>query len=95
MATSIDIIGTRLANTLIVPIWNFDQKQIDNKKFTYYNIPNRQDAFNLAVSLARSGDTIIACGKGHETSILHGKTEYPWSDSDAFKTAFKNKDQNV
>ncbi|OIP87386.1 hypothetical protein CO009_02555 [Candidatus Shapirobacteria bacterium CG_4_8_14_3_um_filter_35_11] len=76
-------------------ISGFDQKQIDNKKFAYYNIPNRQDAFNLAVSLAKSGDTIIACGKGHETSILHGKTEYPWSESDAFKTAFRNKDQNV
>ncbi len=30
MTTSIDIIGTRLANTLIVPIWNFDQEQIEN-----------------------------------------------------------------
>ncbi len=76
-------------------ILGFDQKQIDNKKFIYYDIPNRQDAFNLAVSLGKSGDTIIACGKGHETSILHGNTEYPWSESDAFKTAFRNKDQNV
>jgi len=76
-------------------ISGIDQKQVDNKKFTYYDIPNRQDAFNLAVSLAKSGDTIIACGKGHETTILHGHTEYPWSESDAFKTAFRNKDQNV
>lgn len=76
-------------------ISGFDQKQIDNKKFVFYNIPNRQDAFNLAVSLAKTGDAIIACGKGHETSILHGNTEYPWSESDAFKTAFRNKLQNV
>lgn len=66
-----------------------------NKKFTFYNIPNRQDAFNLAINLAKAGDTVIACGKGHETTILHGSTEYPWSESDAFKTAFRNKKQNV
>lgn len=76
-------------------ISGFDQKFIKNKLFTYHNIPNRQDAFNLAVRLAKSGDTIIACGKGHETTILHGNTEYPWSESDAFNTAFRNKFQNV
>lgn len=61
----------------------------ENKKFIYHNIKNRQDAFNLAVKLSRPGDTVIACGKGHETTILHGKTEYPWSEADAFRTAFR------
>lgn len=63
--------------------------QSAKKKFTYFNIPNRQDAFNLALKLAQTGDTIIACGKGHETSILLGNTEYPWSEAEAFRTAFK------
>lgn len=76
-------------------ISGFNQKRIDNKLFTYYDIPNRQDAFNLAVKQAKSGDIIIACGKGHETSILHGNTEYPWSESDAYQTAFRIKQQNV
>ena len=62
-----------------------------NKKFVYYNLPNRQDAFNLAVKLSSPGDTIVACGKGHETTILHGKTEYPWSETGAFQTAFRQK----
>lgn len=57
----------------------------------YYNIPDRQEAFNQAVKLARSGDTIVACGKGHETTILYGTTEYPWSEAQAFRTAFKLK----
>lgn len=61
------------------------------RHFKYYNIPNRQDAFNLAVKLAKKGDTIIACGKGHETTILHGLTEYPWSEADAFRTAINAK----
>lgn len=55
----------------------------------YFTVPNRQDAFNLAALLAQKGDTVVACGKGHETTILLGKTEYPWSETLAFKTAFK------
>lgn len=58
-------------------------------KFTYFNIPNRQDAFNLAIKIAKKTDIVIACGKGHEKTILHGKTEYPWSEAEAFRTAFK------
>ena len=76
-------------NTQIIS--GFDTKRLDSKKFAFYNIPHRQDAFNLAIRLSSSGDTIIACGKGHETTILHGKTEYPWSESEAFRTAFRLK----
>lgn len=61
------------------------------KKHIYLNIPNRQDAFNFAVKFAQDKDIIIACGKGHETTVLHGKTEYPWSESEAFRTAFRLK----
>jgi UDP-N-acetylmuramoyl-L-alanyl-D-glutamate--2,6-diaminopimelate ligase len=66
-----------------------------SSKFEYYNIPNRQDAFNLAVKLASPGDTIVACGKGHETTILHGTTEYPWSEAEAFRSAFRLKSTHV
>jgi UDP-N-acetylmuramoyl-L-alanyl-D-glutamate--2,6-diaminopimelate ligase len=65
-------------------------KKID-QKFTYFNIPNRQDAFNLAIKLAQPDDVVIACGKGHEDTILHGNTEYPWSETEAFRTALKLK----
>jgi UDP-N-acetylmuramoyl-L-alanyl-D-glutamate--2,6-diaminopimelate ligase len=67
----------------------------DPNLFHYFNIPNRQDAFNLAVKIAKPGDTIVACGKGHETTILHGSTEYPWSEAEAFRSAFRLKTQNV
>lgn len=66
-------------------------KSIDSKRFTYFDIPNRQDAFNLAIKIAKPGDTIVACGKGHETTILHGKTDYPWSETEAFRVALKLK----
>lgn len=65
--------------------------ELSKKKFVYFNIPNRQDAFNLAVKLSQPNDVIIACGKGHETTILHGHTEYPWSEAEAFRTAFRFK----
>lgn len=95
IVTADDTRNEKIENINQQIISGFDQKLLNNKSFTYYDIPNRQDAFNLAISLAKTGDTVIACGKGHETSILHGKTEYPWSESDAFKTAFRIKDQNV
>lgn len=63
--------------------------ELAKEKFIYFNIPNRQDAFNLAVKLGQPNDVIIACGKGHETTILHGHTEYPWSEAEAFRTAFR------
>jgi len=63
------------------------------KQFVYFNIYNRQDAFNMAIKIASPGDTIIACGKGHENTILHGKIEYPWSETEAFRAAFRNKNQ--
>lgn len=63
----------------------------DSQQFVYFNIPNRQDAFNLAVKLAQPNDVVIACGKGHENTILHGKIEYPWSETEAFRAAFRNK----
>lgn len=72
-------------------ISGIDTKRVNEKLFSYYNIPNRQNAFNLAIKLASPGDTVVACGKGHETTILHGKTEYPWSEAEAFRTAFRQK----
>jgi UDP-N-acetylmuramoyl-L-alanyl-D-glutamate--2,6-diaminopimelate ligase len=64
---------------------------LSKKKFIYFNIPNRQDAFNLAVKLAQENDVIISCGKGHENTILHGHTEYPWSEAEAFRTALRSR----
>jgi UDP-N-acetylmuramoyl-L-alanyl-D-glutamate--2,6-diaminopimelate ligase len=89
------ISGIPAKNSLLVESLDISQikKIISNnpKKFIYFNIPNRQDAFNLAVNLSQAKDTIIAMGKGHETTILHGQTEYPWSESEAFRLAFSLK----
>jgi UDP-N-acetylmuramoyl-L-alanyl-D-glutamate--2,6-diaminopimelate ligase len=54
---------------------------------TFYRIPDRGEAIRFAVSLARPGDVVIACGKGHEQSMCFGETEYPWDDRVAMRAA--------
>jgi UDP-N-acetylmuramoyl-L-alanyl-D-glutamate--2,6-diaminopimelate ligase len=87
--TSDDTRHEKIENINNQIISGISQSRIKNGQFTYHNVPNRQEAFNLAVKLAKPKDTIIACGKGHENTILHGNTEYPWSESEAFRTAFR------
>jgi UDP-N-acetylmuramoyl-L-alanyl-D-glutamate--2,6-diaminopimelate ligase len=54
---------------------------------TFWRIPDRGQALRFAVSLARPGDLVIACGKGHEQSMCFGDTEYPWDDRLALRAA--------
>lgn len=54
---------------------------------TFYRVPDRGEALRLAVRLARPGDVVIACGKGHEQSMCFGETEYPWDDRTAMRAA--------
>lgn len=54
----------------------------------YFIIDDRQEAINIAVNkLAKTDDTILITGKGHERSMCFGTVEYPWSDHDAVKKA--------
>jgi UDP-N-acetylmuramoyl-L-alanyl-D-glutamate--2,6-diaminopimelate ligase len=46
-----------------------------------YKIPNRKDAIEFAVSIAKSGDTVLLTGKGHEKSINYGKGEESWDEN--------------
>ncbi|MEK7091345.1 MAG: UDP-N-acetylmuramoyl-L-alanyl-D-glutamate--2,6-diaminopimelate ligase [Patescibacteria group bacterium] len=50
---------------------------------------DRQKAINMAVKMAKPGDIVVVTGKGHEKSMCFGKTEYPWSDKEAFTKAIK------
>jgi len=54
---------------------------------TFWRVPDRGEAMRLAVKLARPGDLVIACGKGHEQSMCFGETEYPWDDRLALRAA--------
>ena len=54
---------------------------------SFWRIGDRGDAIRKAVQLARPGDLVIACGKGHEQSMCFGTIEYPWDDCIAMKAA--------
>jgi UDP-N-acetylmuramoyl-L-alanyl-D-glutamate--2,6-diaminopimelate ligase len=57
----------------------------------YRLIPDRGEAIRQAVGMARSGDLVIACGKGHEQSMCFGTVEYPWDDRTAMRAALAEK----
>lgn len=54
---------------------------------TFWRIPDRGEAIKFAVSLAKAGDIVLACGKGHEQSMCFGRIEYEWDDRIAMRAA--------
>ena len=54
---------------------------------TFWRVRDRADAIRFALSLARPGDIVLSCGKGHEQSMCFGKTEYSWDDRTAMRAA--------
>jgi UDP-N-acetylmuramoyl-L-alanyl-D-glutamate--2,6-diaminopimelate ligase len=54
---------------------------------TFWRVPDRGEAIRFALGLARPGDIVLSCGKGHEQSMCFGKTEYSWDDRTAMRAA--------
>jgi len=54
---------------------------------TFWRIPDRGEAIKFALRLAKEGDVVLSCGKGHEQSMCFGKTEYLWDDRIAMRAA--------
>jgi UDP-N-acetylmuramoyl-L-alanyl-D-glutamate--2,6-diaminopimelate ligase len=54
---------------------------------TYWRIPDRGEASKFALRLARPGDIVLACGKGHEQSMCFGRVEHLWDDRIAMRAA--------
>ncbi len=55
----------------------------------FWRVPDRGQAIAFACSLARPGDVVMACGKGHEQSMCFGEIEYPWDDREAMRAALR------
>ena len=55
----------------------------------FWCVPDRGAALALACSLAKPGDVVMACGKGHEQSMCFGEIEYPWDDRAALRAALR------
>lgn len=47
---------------------------------SYWTIPDRRKAIRLALHLAKSGDTVLLAGKGHERSLERGHETIPWDE---------------
>ena len=54
---------------------------------TFWRVPDRGEAIRFALSLARAGDIVLYCGKGHEQSMCFGAREYLWDDRTAMRAA--------
>jgi UDP-N-acetylmuramoyl-L-alanyl-D-glutamate--2,6-diaminopimelate ligase len=55
----------------------------------FWRVPDRGAALAFACSLAKAGDVVMACGKGHEQSMCFGEIEYPWDDREAMRAALR------
>jgi UDP-N-acetylmuramoyl-L-alanyl-D-glutamate--2,6-diaminopimelate ligase len=62
---------------------------------SYFRVPDRAEAIQFAVDLARPGDLVIACGKGHEQSMCFGAVETPWSEHQAMRAALRRRLGNM
>jgi UDP-N-acetylmuramoyl-L-alanyl-D-glutamate--2,6-diaminopimelate ligase len=56
---------------------------------TFWRVPDRGEAIYRAVQMARAGDIVLSCGKGHEQSMCFGTIEYPWDDREAMRAALR------
>jgi UDP-N-acetylmuramoyl-L-alanyl-D-glutamate--2,6-diaminopimelate ligase len=56
---------------------------------TFWRVADRGRAIYFALTLARPGDVVLLCGKGHEQSMAFGVTEYPWDDRQAAEAALE------
>jgi UDP-N-acetylmuramoyl-L-alanyl-D-glutamate--2,6-diaminopimelate ligase len=54
---------------------------------TFWRVPDRGEAIRFALKLARPGDIVLSCGKGHEQSMCFGAREHLWDDRTAMRAA--------
>ena len=54
---------------------------------SFWRIPDRGEAIRFALRLAREGDVVLICGKGHEQSLCFGAKEFLWDDRVAVRAA--------
>ena len=65
-------------------------KGIDKEK-EYFVEPSRAKAIRLAVALARAGDVILLCGKGHETYEIDAEGKHPFDERSILLRAIAEK----
>lgn len=60
------------------------------KDHLFLKIPDREQAIKFIIQkLAKKGDLILLCGKGHEKSMNYNGFEKPWNEYDTVRKALK------
>jgi UDP-N-acetylmuramoyl-L-alanyl-D-glutamate--2,6-diaminopimelate ligase len=54
-------------------------------------VPDRRAAIELAIRIARAGDTVLLAGKGHEDYQIIGRERFPFSDCDEARRALRRR----
>lgn len=55
----------------------------------FFKIPDRKEAIEKAINMAKPGDIVATFGKAHEKSMCFEKTEYPWDEFAVVKSAIR------
>ncbi len=75
---------SKIINDIMSGIQN---SELRTQNETLIGIPNRQDAINKAISMAKKGDVVLITGKAHEKSMNYGHGEEPWDEYEAVEKA--------
>lgn len=64
---------------------------IKTKTGSVIRIPDRREAIEAAIQMAKKGDLVLITGKAHEKSINYGQGEQKWSEYEAVKLALNSR----
>src|SRR5476649_86371 len=56
-----------------------------------FMIHDRTEAIGFAIDRAKTGDTVLLLGKGHEKTIERGDGEHPWDEPGVARSALKSR----
>jgi len=83
---------TEDVNQIIEQITQGALKKGAQENKTLFRVADRTEAIKFAIQkLAKKGDIVVTCGKGHEQSMCYGKTERPWSEHQAVQKALEGR----
>jgi UDP-N-acetylmuramoyl-L-alanyl-D-glutamate--2,6-diaminopimelate ligase len=76
-----------------LPLREFSRDEIGSWRSGkgYIKIPDRKEAIQMAIRLAKPLDTILIAGKGHEDYQIIGKKKFPFDDRIEAKEALEEK----
>jgi UDP-N-acetylmuramoyl-L-alanyl-D-glutamate--2,6-diaminopimelate ligase len=68
-----------------------EPEALDAAEHAYCVIVDRRSAIDLAIRIARAGDTLVLAGKGHEDYQIIGSERLPFSDCDEARRALRRR----